>query len=59
MQRKFYEKLLKWKTENIETPLMVVGARQIGKTYVIKEERIWDKEVKDAINRRKRTSKRN
>lgn len=47
MKRKFYEKLLKWKKENIETPLMVVGARQIGKTYVIEE--FCKKEFEDYI----------
>ena len=26
-----------WKENNIETPLMVIGARQIGKTYIINE----------------------
>ena len=35
MKRKFYETLKKWKRDSIETPLMVVGARQIGKTYII------------------------
>lgn len=37
MKRKFYNVLLDWKNNNIETPLMVVGARQIGKTYIIDE----------------------
>lgn len=37
MKRKFYEVLKTWKQTNIETPLMVVGARQIGKTYIINE----------------------
>lgn len=35
MKRKFYKVLMDWKNENINTPLMVVGARQIGKTYII------------------------
>lgn len=35
MKRKFYEVLMKWKSQNINIPLMVVGARQIGKTYII------------------------
>lgn len=35
MKRKFYDVLLDWKDKNINTPLMVVGARQIGKTYII------------------------
>ena len=37
MKRKIYEELLKWKEKYIEIPLMVIGARQIGKTYIIKE----------------------
>ena len=37
MKRKFYNVLLDWKNNNIKTPLMVVGARQIGKTYIIDE----------------------
>ena len=35
MKRKFWDKLLEWKNKNIEMPLMVVGARQVGKTYII------------------------
>lgn len=35
MKRIFEEKLIEWKEKNIEIPLMVVGARQIGKTYLI------------------------
>ncbi len=37
MERKFMKKLENWKKNNILTPLMVVGARQIGKTYIINE----------------------
>ena len=35
MKRKFYENLVNWKDNKITIPLMVVGARQIGKTYII------------------------
>lgn len=35
MKRKFYNVLMDWKIKNISTPLMVIGARQIGKTYII------------------------
>ena len=35
MKRKFYNVLENWKNNNMEKPLMVVGARQIGKTYII------------------------
>ena len=37
MKRKIYGELLKWKKENIDTPLMVIGAPQVGKTYIIRE----------------------
>lgn len=37
MKRKIYNDLLTWKENSIDTPLMVIGARQIGKTYVINE----------------------
>ena len=35
MKRKFYEELAKWRKEKLHIPLMVVGARQVGKTYII------------------------
>ena len=37
MKRKFEFKLNEWKEKYSDTPLMVVGARQIGKTYIINE----------------------
>lgn len=37
MRRKFYEQLLNWKNNNVLMPLMVIGARQVGKTYIINE----------------------
>ena len=37
MKRKFYEQLLNWKNNNVLMPLMVIGARQVGKTYIINE----------------------
>ncbi len=37
MKRKIYQELLNWKNNNIETPLMIIGSRQIGKTYIINE----------------------
>lgn len=36
MKRKFYDTLLSWKSES-KKPLMVIGARQIGKTYIINQ----------------------
>ena len=44
MKRDFYQILSDWKDKNILTPLMVVGARQVGKTYII------DKFCKDNFN---------
>ena len=37
MERKFTEKLENWKKNNILTPLMVLWASKIGKTYIINE----------------------
>ncbi len=37
MERKFTEKLNQWKNEYMKTPLMLIGARQTGKTYIIKK----------------------
>lgn len=36
MKRKVYDELLKWKNNN-NKPLMVLGVRQCGKTYIINE----------------------
>ena len=35
MQREIYEKLLDWKKNENHKPLMILGARQVGKTYII------------------------
>ena len=35
MQREIYEDLLKWKEKGSQKPLMILGARQVGKTYII------------------------
>ncbi len=37
MYRKFYEELTAWENNKIQEPLLVVGARQVGKTWIIKE----------------------
>lgn len=37
MRRLVYEKLLKWKRSSGRKPLMMYGARQVGKTYILKE----------------------
>ena len=47
MERKIYSELIKWKNTNIQKPLMVIGARQIGKTYIIKE--FCEKEFKNSV----------
>ena len=35
--RKIYQKLLKWKQEPNHKPLLIKGARQVGKTFIVKE----------------------
>lgn len=37
MYRQFIEKLTEWENKNYKEPLLVTGARQVGKTYIIKE----------------------
>lgn len=37
MKRDFYEELIKWKNNKNKKPLMLLGARQVGKTYLIDE----------------------
>lgn len=37
MERKLYKNLLEWKKNKIKMPYMLVGARQTGKTYILKE----------------------
>ena len=38
MQRKIYDKLLDWKNNSENNkPMMVLGVRQCGKTYIIEE----------------------
>ncbi|MBQ9488508.1 MAG: ATP-binding protein [Lachnospiraceae bacterium] len=47
MKRKFYEELIKWEKENIKEPLLVIGARQVGKTWIIKSfcEKMYEKYI--------------
>ena len=35
MERRFYKKLLKWKKSTLRKPLILRGARQVGKTYIL------------------------
>ncbi len=37
MRRDFYNKLKEWKLSSTRKPLIMYGARQVGKTYIIKE----------------------
>lgn len=37
MKRDAYKKLLEWKTDSNRQPLLLQGARQVGKTYILKE----------------------
>ena len=37
MERKIYKKLIEWKNKGMKKPLMIIGARQVGKTYIINE----------------------
>lgn len=37
MEREIYTELLKWKNAPNRKPLMLYGARQVGKTYILKE----------------------
>lgn len=37
MKRSIYNQLLKWKASPRRKPLMLYGARQVGKTYILKE----------------------
>ena len=35
MKRKIYEDLLKWRESEDRKPLVLQGARQVGKTYIV------------------------
>lgn len=35
MEREFYQKLIVWKKSGLRKPLVVRGARQVGKTYIL------------------------
>ena len=37
MKRTFEETLLSWKKAGMNKPFMLIGARQIGKTYLVKK----------------------
>ena len=37
MKRNIYNKLLEWKNDDYRKPLMLEGARQVGKTFILKQ----------------------
>ena len=37
LKRKVYDKLLKWRSSEDKKCLMIYGARQVGKTYIVRE----------------------
>ena len=37
LKRKVYSELLKWKASNTQKCLVLKGARQVGKTYIVRE----------------------
>ena len=37
LKRKAYQKLLEWKERQSKKCLMIKGARQVGKTYLVRE----------------------
>lgn len=37
MKRNIYKKLVEWKNNSNKKPMMVLGVRQCGKTYIIEE----------------------
>ncbi len=41
LKRKFYDYLVQWKAERPHLCLLVNGARQIGKTYIIEKYGGW------------------
>lgn len=47
MRRYIYNDLLHWKNSPDRKPLMIYGARQVGKTYIVKE--FGDKEFKNLV----------
>ncbi len=48
MKRKIYNDLINWKNEGMKKPLMIIGARQVGKTYII--EKFCKKEFENYIS---------
>lgn len=47
LKRKIYDNLLAWKKKKEKKPLLILGARQVGKTHIVKE--FCKKEYKNVI----------
>lgn len=47
MKRSIYDKLLEWKQSKRRKPLMLYGARQVGKTYILK--RFGEREFENMV----------
>lgn len=47
MEREFYQKLIQWKKSALRKPLVLRGARQVGKTYLLKK--FAEQEYEDCI----------
>lgn len=37
MEREIYKKLIEWKNKQGRKPLILNGARQVGKTYILQQ----------------------
>ena len=37
MKREMYDSLIEWKNRKDKKPLIIFGARQVGKTYLVRE----------------------
>ncbi len=42
MKRNIYKELIEWKNKKKHKPLLILGQRQIGKTYIIKKFASWE-----------------
>ena len=47
MYRKFYEESEIWENSNTKEPLLIMGARQVGKTWLIKT--FWEEKYKEFV----------
>ena len=49
MERTIYKDLQHWKNRPDRKPLILLGARQVGKTYILQEFGRWEFENKDMV----------